>query len=592
MLLLSVGARAQDVPQGHIPPTVLMQVSLLERSFDAALAADCSSDRCFSKGCVYGAHQTIDMPRTTSLPGLPAEESIGSVPPQEYLVEARCEFTHEKSVATRDIQALVRRLQLRLSHGWLQVVVAPQALEPISKALAEPILPKEPAPPEPPKVDEPANKPVEPPPPPPEWSSTVALREFWLSLLPHFPWMVAILLLTIAAWVLIWAGRRLGATSLEERMLEQQMANAEPPAPEPVVAIDPNQTSKQEEHDNSFAEQQEKAWSERIAHMETNKDEMVVELLREWLKVGDFPMLARALFVFGDRLSLAFTTDPELALKKLDFAEYFRAIDENTLPSRAEFFRRLNQHAMSSLLLSQDDVQLYRALREDFGSSGVLSLMQNLPPRFAALLFAIVPRDGQHDVARLMPTDLRLSVASQLLASTRISNDESAYVFSAVGAARDGKPLPAPPKGLVTDRGPSVDAASALSVLLPHIPADERRSLFGLAMQRSGGQAPQWLEDVFFGEMLTRLPTEMRNDLLLDVDVRGLSAWLSMQDQEWRQAFVPQLAPSMQNALRNSGGFASRAEQLGLARRGHQELVTSLKSQYSRGRASFAGLVS
>ena len=40
--------------------------------------------------------------------------------------------------------------------------------------------------------------------------------------------------------------------------------------------------------------------------------------------------------------------------------------------------------------MSQSDVQLYRSLREDFGSGGVLSLMQALPRRFSALLFALV----------------------------------------------------------------------------------------------------------------------------------------------------------------------------------------------------------
>ena len=54
------------------------------------------------------------------------------MPAQEYLTQARCEFAHEKSVAARDVQALVRRLEQRLSKGWLQVTVGRQVLEPIS----------------------------------------------------------------------------------------------------------------------------------------------------------------------------------------------------------------------------------------------------------------------------------------------------------------------------------------------------------------------------------------------------------------------------------------------------------------------------
>ncbi len=589
--LFSLSALADPVPQTHIPPSILMEVNLLERAFDTALAKDCAPDRCFSKGCVYERHQTIDQPRAGSLPGLPTDTGIGSVPVQEYLTEARCDFTHEKSVAARDIQALTRRLEQRLSRGWLKVNVASEVLEPVSKSLAELSTPPEPEE-DPKKIEEAPAPPPPPPAPPPEWTRRAALRELWTALLPHVPWMIAILLLTLATAVLIWAGRRLGAASLEEKMLEAQMAAPDLPEAEAKVDDDAKSAKNVElEEEKSFAEQQERLWVDRISHVESAEDDMVVELLREWLKVGDFPMLARALFIFGDRLSHAFTTDSNLALKKIEFAEYFREVDESTLPSRSEFFRRLNQHAMSSLLMAQDDVQLYRSLREDFGSGGVLTLMEKLPHRYAALLFALVPRDSQHDVARLMTPELRLATATQLLVSTRISKEESDFVFACIGAARDGRALPTPPTGEVTDRGPSVDAAAALSVLLPHLPAADRPGLFLRALH-GGASAPQWFEDIFFGEMLTKLPKEMRSDLLLDVDVRGLAAWLSTQDLEWQRGFVSELSASMQNALRGNSGFSSRGEQLQLARRGHQEIIRALKTQYAKGRASFLALVS
>jgi hypothetical protein len=583
--------RAQPVPTGHVPGQIALEVSLLERTFETALAADCAPERCFPKGCVYVRHQTIDQPRTGSLPGLPVEQGIGSVPPQEYLTEARCEFTHERSVNAKDIQALVRRLELRLSRGYRKVSVVPQSLEPISKALAEPTVPREPDDePEAEKPDEPteAPTPAVAPPPPPEKSP---LQQLWQTLLPHLSWMIAIFLLTTAIIALIWAGRRLGAPSLEEKMILAQLQHT-PPEPQLATAADAEiEVVKNGDEDKSFAEQQENIWRERMAGVSAGEDGPIVELLREWLKVGDFPMLARAVFTFGDRLASAFSTDADLALKKIEFAEYFRDVDEETLPSRSEFFRRLNQHAMSSLLMSQADVQLYRSLREDFGSGGVLSLMEDLPHRYAALLFALVPRDTQHDVARQMPMDMRFAVAEQLLASTRISKEESAFVFSCIGAARDGADLPKPPKGVVTDRGPSVDAASALSVLLPHLPPEERPGLFQRALHGSTN-APQWYEDIFFGEMLHRLDEEQRRDILLDVDVRGLAAWLLMQDVEWQRTLTQSLSPSMQGALRSNGTFSSRAEQASMARRGHQEIIKALKGQYAKGRTSFLALVS
>jgi hypothetical protein len=489
----------------------------------------------------------------------------------------------------------VRRLELRLSRGYRKVVVAPQALEPINKSLAEPTVPPE----EKPKDDkdeedeEPKEEIAPPPPPPPvvEKAPSSPWRELWEELLPHTAWMVAILLLTGAVVVLIWATRKLGAPTLEEKMILAQLAQNPPPPPEPTPADADSDADKDPENDEdaSFAEQQERQWRERMAGVE-NHNGPIAELLREWLKVGDFPMLARAVFTFGDGLAKSFSTEPDLALKKIEFAEYFREVDESTLPSRSEFFRRLNQHAMSSLLMSQSDVQLYRSLREDFGSGGVLSLMQALPRRFSALLFALVPRETQYDVARLMPAALQTAVAEQLLASTRISREESAFIFSCIDAALEGRALPKPPTVAVTDRGPSVDAAAALSVLLPLLPAPSRTALFTAALHGSAS-APQWYEDIFFGDMLEGLDPEQRKDLLLDVDVRGLAAWLSMQEQEWQRQLTQSLSPAMQAAIRSNSTFASRGEQAALARRGQQDITKALKGQYARGRASFLALV-
>jgi hypothetical protein len=179
LALLSPVALAQSptLPDKHIPPSVLLELRLLENQFDLALSRDCAPEKCVSKGCVYRDHVVVDLPRNASLPGLPASEGLGAVPPQEYLTQASCEFAHEKGVSTRDSQALVKRLEQRLSKGWLKVTVTPQLLEPISPALAE-------SPPPKPEVVPPPVKP-EPPPaapePPKEWDAKIALRELWVT---------------------------------------------------------------------------------------------------------------------------------------------------------------------------------------------------------------------------------------------------------------------------------------------------------------------------------------------------------------------------------------------------------------------------
>ncbi|HZH16220.1 MAG TPA: hypothetical protein VE057_17860 [Archangium sp.] len=614
-LALSAGAAAQTqppvgaslpagptpVPQSHVPVPVLLELRTLESQFDLALAQDCAPERCFSKGCVYRDHVTVDMPRTSSLPGLGQTEGPGSVQPQEYLTQAQCEFTHEKSVPTNDVQALVRRLEQRLSKGWLKVKVGRQILEPISPRLRE-----SPPPPEPPKPQEPPapvveEKPVEPP-APATWEADVALRELWVSLLPHFSWMIAVFLLTMAALTVIWALRRLGRETLEEKVLAAQLAagsldkaaEAETPPgagePSPEGA-DPALSEGKAE--TAFVTAQQQLWNDRIAQAELAKDEsMVVGLLRDWLKAGEFELLAKAIFVFGDRLSLAFTSDGELAIRKVEFAEYLKTVDEKALRSDAEFFRLLNQHAISSTLMAQADAEVYRSLREEFGSNGVANLIESLPPHHGALLFGHVPTDCQQDVVRIMSPELRVRIANELLASNRISKEETIHLFEVLDAARAGKPLPpAPPAQGILDRGRQFAAAGALSVLLPLIESSERGALFTRALERSGGTLPLWHQDILYGDMLLKLPDELQKDLLLDVDVRGLAGWSSVQQPAWRESFIARLAPAMQNAIRANMSFVSHEEQRTAARRGQNELSAAVKKQVARGKVSFAEII-
>jgi len=587
--LLAAAQGGVPVPQSHIPPPVVLEMRALERQFDQALAQDCAPERCFSKGCVYRDHAAVDMPRAGSLPGLGTSEGPGSVAPQEYLTQARCEFTHEKSVEPRDVQVLARRLEQRLSKGWLKVSVGRQTLEPLPQSLRD-------APAAEPAQAPPPASPAAAPAPPPAWGPAVAGRELWLSLLPHFSWMIALVLATLAALSLIWALRRLGRESLEEKAMLAQLAAA-PPEPAPGTPPAPSTVSDSaaaSEEERAFVAAQQGQWSERISRAELANDESgILDLLREWLRAGEFDLLAKALFLFGDRLSLAFSSDGALAVRKVEFADYLRDLDEKRLPSDAEFFRKLNHHAISASLMSQADVELYRSLREGFGPSGVARLVESLPARQGALLFALVPADTQPEVARIIPPVSRLQVAAELLASNRISPEETEGLFELLTAARSGKPLP-PPRAAqgITDRGRTFDAAGALSVMLPLIDPDDRRALFAHEQERAGGTLPRWHEDILYGDMLLKLPEEPQRDLLLEVDVRNLAAWCSLQEPAWQARFIPSLAPSLQTALRASMGFSSRAEQLKLARAGQAELVAAMKRQVGLRRLSFVDLVS
>jgi len=593
-------APGTPVPEKHIPGSVLMELRAVESQFDLYLGRDCAPERCASKGCVYRDHAVVDLPRNSSLPGLPNDQGLGAVPAQEYLTKVHCEFAHEKSVPLKDVEALKKRLEQRLSKGWLTVTVGRSILEPISPGLAvsPPPLPEAaPAVKPEPKVE---------PAPPQKWEAELALRELWVTLLPHFAWMIAVLLATLATLSVIWGLRRVGKESLEEKALAAQLLASPPKAVE--AELKPDDSGGKEvkeghvlealpagEDPQAFVAEQQKVWSERVAQADLGKDEGgVVELLRSWLGAREYDLLAKAILVFGDRLSLAFSSDGEYAVRKVEFADYLKNLDEHRLPSDAEFFRKLNQHAIASSLMAQADAEIYRSLREEFGGAGVANLVEQLPARNGALLFALVPADCQLEVARILSRERRLQVAEQLLASNRINRQDREHLFQTLDAARSGKPFPKAPMPAaheIADRGREVDAAGALSVLLQHVDPADRKVLFDSALTRSAGVYPSWYDSILYPDMLMKLPAEQRNDLLLEVEMKALAGWASVQPASWQVPFMNQLSNTMQAAMRANLGFQSRTEQWQLAHSGREQLVQAVKKQLSRGRLSFSAMV-
>jgi hypothetical protein len=605
--LFSFAALAQGpgnapiVPDKHIPPTVLMELRSLENQFDLALGRDCAIERCVSKGCVYQDHTVVDIPRNTSLPGLNQNEGLGSVPPQEYLTQAHCDFVHEKSVAARDVQALVKRLEQRLSKGWLRVTVGRQILEPISPSLRE-------SPPEKPAVEKPAPPPPAPPVPvveaKPTWQSDVALRELWLTLLPHFWWMLGVVFFACAVAFLIWAARRVGRESIEEKaMLAQLESEKNSSIPIPIASSDTSVSTGPPvatiaPPGEAFVAEQKARWTQRIQSASTEApdsatNEVVSGVLRDWLKAERFDLLAKANLQFGENISASLPVDGALAQRKVEFSHYLKTLDVATLPSDEDFFRALNHEAISSSVLSQSDAMSFHGLREEFGSEGIVQLIQTLPARFGALLFGMISNDSQREVARMLSDDARFEMAAALLTSRRIAQGERAYLFSALNAARAGRPLPSPAaieKHDTVDRGYEFDGPLAVSEVMPFLESNQRKHLFDEALGRANGAFPSWYEEILYPQMLSNLAPELCTDLLLQIDSKRLSAWISLQNALWQQGFLGKLPTSLQNALASNGQFASSLDRTRQAQAARRDLSAAVQQLVSNGKTTFSEL--
>ncbi|NBW82479.1 hypothetical protein EBR21_12060, partial [bacterium] len=487
---------APGVPEAHIPPSVAAELKRLENQFELALNQDCPADKCFSRGCFYVSHATTDKPKQGALPGIGDERGPGAVEPQEYLTGARCELATETSIPAKDRQTLVRRLEQKLGKGFTVVTVDAKQLPPLPDSLKvtpTPFAPaaatSTPAGDKNSAVDKAAQKDV---------GKDGLFREFWLSILPYLPAMLGGVLLTLCVLSLIWASRRLGVKTVEEKIMEASLT-APPPEPIDLKEIKPDENKNTildvETIEKAFVAEHSMLWRSRI-----EKDPKVLaSLFLIWLRDGNYAMLAKAVLEFDGLVKPEFPVDGEFAKRKLEFSEFLKDATPETLPPGAEFYRILNQHALAASILSQSDAEIYKRIHEEFGPAGIRQLMGALPKRLGAVLFTLVSASDQKSTALLMPEAERSEYASELLRSNRATREDLANILKAARCVCDGKPVPAIKLHSETsDHGQEINAASALSILLPLISVASRKQVIRQSLNAHGGQPPEWMQYVFF----------------------------------------------------------------------------------------------
>ena len=575
LALTTIPAVAQEPgpPRRLIPPSLLVDLVGVEDRFDLALATDCAAGMCQSKGCSYVAHTLADRPPSASLPGLGNEAGPSSTADaQAWLTQARCEFAYEGSLDAEYVQALSRRLGTRTSGGYTTVSVSGQALPPLPPPVAEPVV-------------EPVPEP-EPPPPPPEPS---LLRDLWSTLLDDLPWMLGLILGTACATALIWGWRRLGRETIEEKAMLAEIARE---GAEPLQA-DVESTDAPEPPPPPIDENvavQLAGWRMRVAAIDPLRpDPGLQAMLRDLLRAGELPLLARAVLAFPS-LPAAFPAGGDIAASKLALAEYLKTADVAALPSDAELVRALNRHSSSAALASQTDAEVVRSLREEFGAGGLVTLIDGVSARAGALLFALAPPEAQQELVHLLEPGKMAAMAEQLMRSNRMDPAETEYLF-AVLRQGPGVDMPTAAPADVSDRGFAFDAAGALSTLLPHLAQEDLAALLGRALDRFGGSLPSWYAEILVPDMLFALDAEARADLLLGADAESMAAWLSLQDSSVTERLLADAPNALRASIRSAPVSPSRARQLATAERGRRDLARDFQAQIARNRMRFEDVV-
>jgi hypothetical protein len=587
---LSVSGAAQNsatVPKRLVPSSVLSEMRVLEHRFEQALVQDCAPERCFPKGCLYGSHSVADQPPSASLPGLGDKLGPGSSGSQEYLTMAHCAFAHEKSVSIQDAYTIIRRLQAKLSKGWLVVKVSRVVLKPIPQSLREPPS-QEQAEQTSTATQDNDESLVEPVQTPVQWDQQRATQELWEELLPHFSWMIAMALVTLATLLLIWGWRRLGKESVEEQMLMAQLLNT-PNDTEASVGTGLDAASDQRtpshhdlspasesEKDERFVREQQLLWEQKLAVSDAASETSPIEhLISELLEAKEMGLLAKAMFLFPDGFPQAFPNNAHLASTKLELADYIKKVGENQLPTDAQFFARIKSYSLASNINAQGDAKIIRRLQDDYGAAGIVQLLGNQKPRIGALIFAFTSSSTQHEMVRLLSNRQVSELAIALLLSNRMDTGEAQKILNILSEDDNHEePVESPS---VSDQGKVFDAASALSSLLAHVTPDQRSGILARAKTYFNGTFPLWYGDILYPDMLLSLHGDERTNIFLSVDVRLLAHWLSTQTPANKSALLKDVAPSLSRALASVMIAASRVERFIDAKQARLQMLKALR---------------
>lgn len=565
--------RRSRLPTRQIPDSVLLELRELEHRFDQALALDCALERCFPKGCRYLNHGVIDQPRRTSLPGLGQDEGPGSIPPQEFLTAAECAFAYENTVERKAIRILSTRLKAKLSGGFLAVSIDSVPIAPNPPALLD---------------DSDLDAPEEIPEPEPvvapedfRWNQEQAIRDLWDNLLPHFPWMIAIVLLTLTALIVIWGARRLGKASLEEQAFLARLGtptDLESPTDLPASTDELDGGPTTPPFDLHSARLK---WQNRFEGADGHG--RLGLIVRDLLRNDQRRILAKAMMMFPDHIPLAFPDEPSFASSKLAFSDYFKNVSTDDLPNDEDFFDQLERVALTSLLLEQGDTNAARTLREDIGATGLKDLIEDIPAQYAALIFAHITGSRQHEVARLLSDACIQSLGEALLRTNRISGADSKLIYEAVESFHKQETIPSlPTHNQFSDTGKYFDAVRAMSILAGRMSKAQRELLFERGIANRGGTAPDWYREFIFADMLLELPAETRTNLLLSVDIDNLSAWLSLEPSAQRDTLVSEAPITLQAALQTAMSFENVEDQLRLAEEGRKSVAEQFQAELKR----------
>ncbi len=541
---------AAPPPKEIIPPSVGMEAGELSRKFEKALYEQCRPGQCYAKGCTPISHEIVTKRGDVSLPGIyngRGEDSLDT--PQAYLTQAQCAYSFENTLDTKMIQDLDRRLTTILSAGFLAVKVSSQALPPSHEELKEPAKPTE------------------------RSKAEIMQDELWHQFLPALPWLAGLLLAVLATMSLVWAFRRLGKESIEDKLLAKQLEL------EAQEAVKPETQDTHEVQEVDLQKKRTEKFGQHLGAFQTSP-KLLQDIGKDWLERDRFHELSTAIKYFGAEGLKVVPDNPGAGQKRAALKEYYEKNHDST-ELTDDFLRELDKILAEKRGLGQDPLATFRAVHDQFGPAQIAEIVEMMPLPSAALTLVLLPVRTVLDTVPALSKSLIKSLAQRLLVENRMSPSLYLQTRDWLNAVLEGR-TPLGDSGLLANAsgGSPLDVSVTLSALLSQLESGERREVFKSAIEQNRGITPHWAHAIFYPEMLDKIATEQRNNVLLEQDPDALAAWFQkLRNQPLRQRILSH-APTL---LRENLNRAPRPTTADLSADALRGLTQSMQRRFDGG---------
>ena len=582
---ISLSAVAQNKKEvlRQYPENVHSELQDLSGKFAQHLYENCAESKCFYKGCVVKSTRGLSK-ASNNLPGLPGIDNTAvkraTQSKAAQLSEATCYFAHTDKVKTKDAIKLKGFLQTVLSiKDTTKVVVVAQSVRALPESLKQEDKPKPEKKAEAPKP-EPTPEPFVPK--EPKLTQDQALVEFWEAVVPHFFWMIGILLATVSAFVIIWALRKIGRLSPEEQL----MLATESKASDTSESANQDTEVEESESDRVFIEKQ--AWILKIKE----NPAPFQNVLKSWFDEKNYPYIAQATLTFQNQAESILNSKEGSFEDRIEFADFLKHTPLSKLPSQSDLFKKLSLGYVSVAALNREDISLVQLLRNNFESSGLAQLISSASFPTAAYLYALSPVSSLKGVNTLLSVSLKAEIVKELLKSNRISPQNLSQTLNFV---KKSIGLSVPEEQLsehtsISGFGVSIQTARALSFLMADLPSEQRIQLVKSIIAENNGVLPTGLENIVYPEMLLHLQDELRNDILLNTQPEVLLHWLKTVGGRKTLEKITSRAPNSLKAAMSVENIPESAKSLSAQENLRQNIVSQLKMAYSSRRVNATDL--